>query len=82
MDLLDKIGSISENSGNIIINNLIFTIEGANKVMKAIQCLSGMLEFIVTSSEKKKMFMNLAGKILIFIKKIFFEKQTIDDILF
>jgi len=29
--------------------------------MKAIQCLSGMLEFIASSTEKKKMFLNLAG---------------------
>jgi len=50
----------------VLISTYIQNKEGANKFMKAIQCLSGMLEFIASSTEKKKMFLNLAGINLIF----------------
>lgn len=63
MDYLEKTVNIFENTGKIYKFNII---EGANKTLKAIQCVANIFEFFTKNDDDKLKFSKFSCKINIY----------------
>ena len=59
MDYLEKAVNIFENTGN----QIYFKIEGANKCLKATQCVASIIEFFTQKADDKLKYSKFSGNL-------------------